>query len=204
MAEQSSTLRTRPSLLIRIRDPRDAASWLDFVTVYGPLVYGHCRGRGLSHEDAEDLTQNVFTQVARAIRTFEYQPDLGRFRGWLGTVVRNEILRLYHKRTRALPTGCDPSGPTVEMLEARGEGTAWDEEFAYHLLQTALARSRPHFEADTWRAFELIWLENRPGNAVARQLGRTVDWVYVAKSRVLKHLRQQVEDLADDAALFGW
>ena len=69
------------------------------------------------------------------------------------------------------------------------------------MLRAALVRTRPHFEPTTWRAFELVWLENRPAAEVAREAGQPIDWVYVAKSRVLKRLWEEVQDLADDAAL---
>ena len=64
---------TPPSLLLRVRDPADAAAWRTFVDIYGPLVYGYCRSARLAHEDAEDVTQEVFGRVNEAIRTFEYR-----------------------------------------------------------------------------------------------------------------------------------
>ena len=68
-----------------------AESWAAFVDLYGPLVFGHCRKRGLQHQDAEDVTQRVFAQVAQSIRGFQYDPAVWRFRDWLGTVVRNAV-----------------------------------------------------------------------------------------------------------------
>jgi hypothetical protein len=46
---------TSPSLLLRLRDPADAGSWQTFIDVYLPLVYGHCRKRGLQDADATDV-----------------------------------------------------------------------------------------------------------------------------------------------------
>jgi RNA polymerase sigma-70 factor (ECF subfamily) len=195
---------TRPSLLLRLRDPHDRESWATFVEVYGPLTYRHCRRRGLRHEDAEDVTQEVFTRIGAAIRTFEYRPDLGGFRHWLGTLVRNEVYR-FLKRTRpgTAGRGGDDSDDVLNEVAARGEDTLWAEEFNAHVLQTALARSRAHFDAQTWRAFERTWRDNRPAPEVARELGRAIDWVYVAKCRVLKRLWQEVQELADDTILLA-
>ena len=39
------------------------------------------------------MGQEVLAQVARSIRDFEYQPGRGRFRDWLGAVVRNKVCR---------------------------------------------------------------------------------------------------------------
>jgi len=200
-ASESST---RSSLLLRIRDPRDTEAWATFVNVYGPLVYRHCRGRGLHHEDAENVTQEVFARVSQSIRGFEYRPELGRFRDWLGTVTRNEINRFLKKEVRAVQgnESVEEEG-ALGRAAARGEDTAWTEEFNAHLLETALARSRPHFEEQTWRAFELVWLEKRPAVQVARELKVPIDRVYVAKSRVLERLQQEVHELAEDSALFS-
>ena len=58
---------TRDSLLARIGGPRDEEAWREFVTIYRPVVYRLARRRGLQHEDAEDLAQQVMISVRRAI-----------------------------------------------------------------------------------------------------------------------------------------
>jgi len=192
---------TRPSLLLRLRDPRDAEAWQTFVDVYGPLVYGHGRRRGLKHEDAEDVTQKVFARITDAIRTFQYEPEVGRFRDWLGAIVRNEINR-FLKQTVGTPQGKGGEvDPAVENLPATAAETPWTTEFNARVLQVALERCRPRFEPATWRAFERVWLEHAPAPLVAQEAGQPIDWVYVAKSRVLKLLAEEVRELADDAPL---
>lgn len=203
MAEEVSSFHTRPSLLVKVRDPRDAGSWRTFVDVYGPLVFAHCRRRGLKHEDAEDVTQRVFALVAQAIRSFEYQAQVGRFRDWLGAVVRNDVFHFLRQQQRQIEGRGGEEHAAIAQAESRGEEALWTEEFQAHVLEVALARSRPRFEPDTWRAFELLWQENRPPLEVASQPGRPIDWVYVAKSRVLKHVWNEVQELAEDAPL-GW
>ena len=202
MADSGSGFQTRPSLLMRLRDPADAAAWATFVDVYGPLVYGHARRRGLRHEDGEDVTQRVFARVTEAIRSFDYRPDVGRFRDWLGTVVRNEVNRFLSKESRTVRgTGGADDGGVLDNVAAPAADTAWTAEFNAHLLQVALARCRPRFEEPTWQAFERVWREHRPAAEVAREFGKPIDWVYTAKSRVLKQLWEEVQDLADDAAM---
>jgi RNA polymerase sigma-70 factor (ECF subfamily) len=110
MAENASEPFTRPSLLLRIRDPGDTESWNTFVEVYGPLIHRYGRSRGLQWADAENVTQEVFTKVAQAIRTFDYRPEQGRFRDWLGTVTCNEIKRFLKKEIRAVRGRGGPSG----------------------------------------------------------------------------------------------
>ena len=198
MSDEGSRFHTRPSLLLRVRDPLDAASWRTFVDVYGPLVYGHCRRLRLRHEDAEDVTQRAFSRVMQAIGGFDYRSEAGRFRDWLGTIVQHEIYRFW-RQSRRRTDGIQPDDAgALERVEAKTADTAWNEEFNAHVLRTALDRSRPRFEPDTWRAFELLWLEDRPAGEVAKELRRTIDWVYVAKSRVLKLLSAEVRELSKD------
>ena len=77
---------TRPSLLVRIRDARDAEAWREFVRLYSPLVYRFARRKGLQDADAADVTQDVMRAVMSSVRRLDYDPDRGSFRGWLFTL----------------------------------------------------------------------------------------------------------------------
>src|ERR1700677_3207436 len=94
---------TRPSLLLRIRDADDSDSWADFAKVYGPVIRGYCRLRGLQEADADDVSQEVLAQVTRSIGSFDYEPGRGRFRDWLGAVTRNKIVRFLEVKGRGVP-----------------------------------------------------------------------------------------------------
>jgi RNA polymerase sigma factor (sigma-70 family) len=190
---------TRPSLLLRLRDASDAQAWNTFVDVYGPLIFGRCRRKGLKHEDAEDVSQRIFAKITAAIRGFDYEPAKGRFRDWLGTVVNGEINRFFRRNSRQEKGLEHPDN--LDNLETNAEDAAWTEEFNSQVLRTALARCRPHFEDATWQAIELVWIENQSAAHAANVLQQTIASIYVAKSRVLKRLWQEVQELADDVEL---
>lgn len=189
---------TRPSLLLRIRDPQDEQSWQVFVELYGPLIHRYARNLRLQEADAADVCQEVLSQVARSIRGFQYQPERGRFRDWLGTVTRNRVNR-YFKRV------ADKSKPIDEELAdelyAPEQDSEWNDAFHTHVLKAAMDRVRPHFEEKTWEAFRLVWLEHQLAPAIADQLAIPVAGVYLAKSRVLARLREEVMQLAEDYPL---
>lgn len=197
MNVETSNPPTRPSLLLRIRDARDAAAWEEFVQVYGPMLYRYCRRRGCQEADAADVAQEVLARVTRAIGSFEYRPEQGRFRDWLGTLTRNEVIRFHEKRQRA---GCAIGGEQPRAIDERThDGDAlWLDEFHARLLEAALERIRAHFEPQTWEAFESVWLRDEPATDVAKRVGIAVEKVYVAKSRVLKRLRDEVLRLGED------
>jgi RNA polymerase sigma factor (sigma-70 family) len=187
---------THPSLLVRLRDARDAGAWSTFVDVYGPLVFSECRRRGLQHQDAEDVTQRVFERSVKGLREFRYERQRGRFRDWLGTIVRNEVYRFTQQRSRKSATQ-----PGSDYLEEAVTGPAdpeWNDAFQERILQVALDRCQPHFEPDTWAAFTAVWSESQPATDVAKQLNMPIDKVYVAKSRVLKRLTTIVEELCEE------
>jgi RNA polymerase sigma-70 factor (ECF subfamily) len=182
-------------LLVRIRKPEDAEAWQTFVRIYAPLVFNYCRRRGLQDADATDLTQEVMKEIMKSIRAFDYQPEKGRFRDWFGLIVRRELMRYWEKQKRTGKLGADD---TLAELPAGREDTAWNEEAHAQILHVALSRIRENFEAVTWQAFTKTWLENRSAAETAAQLGVPIETVYVAKSRVLKRLEDEVLDLAED------
>jgi RNA polymerase sigma factor (sigma-70 family) len=156
MRGDETGLKTRPSLLVRIRDAGDDAAWVTFVTIYGPLVYRYACRRGVQDADAADVTQDVMNKVAGTIRSFEYRPDRGRFRDWLLTITRHRVAQFYKCRAQS-PEQPFRSGE----LEKLGGGddppdADWNEAFNARVLRVALDRVRPHYEAVTWCAFEQV------------------------------------------------
>src|ERR1700724_692032 len=82
---------TRPSLLVRIRDPGDKEAWRQFVALYAPLIHGLARQRGLQDADAADLTQEALRAVVAAAPGLVYDPARGSSRVWLYRVTCNKI-----------------------------------------------------------------------------------------------------------------
>src|SRR5262245_9476066 len=106
---------TRPSLLLRLRDPRDGDAWRQCVEVYGPALYHYARKRGLQDADAADLMQDVLRNVMQAIGGLDYDPALGSFRGWLFTLAHH---RLCDRTTRARRE-CPGTGDTAMIALLR-------------------------------------------------------------------------------------
>ena len=191
---------TRPSLLVRIKDHRDRQAWGQFVEIYAPLVYETARRRGLQDSDAADVTQEVLRSVAGAVARLDYDPGKGTFRGWLYTVTRNALNTFFETQQRVpRATGDSAVQAWLEEQPARDDGAAiWDEDYQRRLLAYAAEQVRTLFEDATWQAFWQTAVEGKPGKVVAASLGMTVGAVYIARSRVLSRIKEQVRQLLDE------
>jgi RNA polymerase sigma factor (sigma-70 family) len=192
---------TRASLLVRIRDGDDKDAWRQFVRLYAPVVYGFARKRGLQDADAADLMQEVLRSVATAAGRLEYDPRRGSFRGWLYTVTRNKIFNfLDGRRRQARGSGDSGAQERLEEEPDRGQDPAalWDREYERRLFGLAAEQVRGEFQEATWQAFWQTAVEGRGAREVGEQLAMSPGAVYVAKSRVLARLREQVQQLQDE------
>jgi RNA polymerase sigma factor (sigma-70 family) len=186
---------TRPSLLVRLRDLRDERAWSEFTEIYGPLVHRFARRRGLQEADAQDLVQEVFRAVARAIERYDPAPDRGSFRGWLFRIARNLIINLLAAQRRH-PQGTGDTD-VQRMLEQcpvpSGEDSAFFEaEYRGRLIAWAAERIRGDFSETAWQAFWRSSVEGHPAKEVADCLGISLGTVYQYKSRVVVRIRREL------------
>jgi RNA polymerase sigma-70 factor (ECF subfamily) len=192
-------METSSTLLCRVRDTGDAASWREFVTLYEPLIVRYAGGRrGLSEPDARDVAQDVFARLLQALPTFALDRARGRFRTDLWQVTRSALAdRARRGRRRA---GAEREWrarhPTPD------DRAEWDRAFRRRVLGHALGRVRAARDPRAWACFERHVLGHAPAAAVARAPGVTADLVYVHSSNVLSRVRARcaacLEDLSDD------
>ena len=188
---------TRASLLVRLRDPGDGDAWRQFVQIYGPVVYGFARRRGLQDADAADLMQEVLRGLMTSARRLDYDPKRGSFRSWLFTVTRNKLIDLREKQQRGQAMGGSSAQDMFEQQPAREDESLWDEEFQRQLFSVAAAQVKGEFEQTTWSAFWSTAVDGKKPPEVAAELGISVGAVYIAKSRVQARLKERVAELAE-------
>src|SRR5262245_51242997 len=153
---------TRASLLARIKDPNDGASWQEFHDTYRRLIFGVACKAGLNEAEAQDATQDTLVAVAQNIGEFRYEPKRCSFKTWLMMIARQRIIWQLRKRKGVgglQPSAAEGTGrsPAARMSALRDDDTArtgtvermpdpetlnldalWDAEWKQHLLAAAL------------------------------------------------------------------
>lgn len=193
--------RTSQSLLERLRAAPDSAAWGRFVDLYGPLIYRWLRQFGLQDHDARDVGQEVLIAVAREMPTFQYEPGKGAFRGWLRVTVINRLRGFWRDR-KAKPAGWgrgDIKHELGELAEPGSQATRrWDDEHDRYVLTKLLELLQVEFEPTTWQAFWRVAVDGEKATNVAESMGISPNAVYLAKSHVLRRLREESDGFLDE------
>jgi RNA polymerase sigma-70 factor (ECF subfamily) len=191
---------TRPSLLLRVRDVEDREAWGEFVKLYTPLVFGHCRRHGLQEADAADVAQEVMRVAAQAMPEFQYDANRGKFRGWLLQTTRHRLHKFFASQQRAPQPASETAVERfLDQEPGADEQTRWKEDYRQRLFDWAAEKARPEFQPATWDAFWLTAVESVSVKEVAGKLGISIGAVYVARSRVMARLRELIETVTDES-----
>jgi RNA polymerase sigma factor (sigma-70 family) len=199
---------TRASLLERLKDLGDDASWKEFHQTYHELLFSVARRAGLNETEADEAVQDTLISVAKKMPGFTYDPAKDSFKGWLLTVSRWRILDQFEKRKRmegqSLLTSA-ATGVNEETRTATVERIAdpagfdlsalWGEEWEKHLLQAALGRIKRQVHPQHYEIYHLHVILGQPVREVARSLGVNMAQVHLAKFRVGQLLKKEIRRL---------
>jgi RNA polymerase sigma-70 factor (ECF subfamily) len=184
-------METPASLLKRLREPHSQQAWTRFVQLYTPLLYHWARRLGLHDPDAADLVQDVLVLLVRKLPEFTYDRNKS-FRAWLRTITHN----CWRTRCRRFELPREVHPPDLDGLaDSADEDVLSETEYRQWLVGRALELMQAEFQVTTWKACWECVVSGRAAAEVAAELGMSVGAVYMAKSRVLSRLRQELTDL---------
>jgi RNA polymerase sigma-70 factor (ECF subfamily) len=190
---------TSVSLLDRLHENTDPAAWQRLVDVYTPLIRGWLRKNSVQDTNADDLVQEVLAVVIRRFPSFQHNKRTGAFRAWLRAISIN-CARDFWKANRIRPhvTGSDFGSYLDQLADPDNPlSQAWDREHDLHVARKLMEMIEPQFAETTWKAFRRVALDGIAADDVAKELGITVNAVFIAKSRVLGRLREEAAGLIE-------
>ena len=165
----------------------DEATWVKFFELYQPVIRHFAEFAG-ARSDTDDVVQDVMVKLVEVFRSGAYRPEKGRFRAFLATITRREVINRWQKaqvraadrhvslnRTTAQEIAVQPEA--AAMLDAKWRLAQHAAAVEHVLTRTALAQR----SKDVYRAYVL---EEKPIGEVAKAFGVSRNVVSQTKTRV--------------------
>ena len=191
----TDSLPTRPSLLRRVKDWQDQASWQEFHGIYRGIIRGFALKSGLTEADADDVVQETLLEVAQKMPGFNYDPGRrGYFRAWLLQLTRWRVRDHFRKRARQRRMQSPNQGETdhTDAIEKVPDpatfdfDAAWEREWESKLLEAAREEVRRRADPQKFQIFDLCVNKEWPPGKVAGAFGVSVAQVYLVRHRLSK------------------
>ena len=190
---------TNPTLLNRLCDWRDHEAWVDFVTHYDPVIRLACRRYRLSAENIDELSQRVWIDLTRRMRTFRYDPGK-TFRGWLRRLCQSRAIDLLRKKNAdaVLSLGDQPveslwqeAGADIEAEE----DARTDRPLLLHLADEVQNAVRRRVDERTWQVFWNVAVLGHSVREASEAAGLSYYAAFAAQKRVRRMLREEGQRL---------
>jgi RNA polymerase sigma-70 factor (ECF subfamily) len=188
---------TSLTLLGQLQRGSDSSAWSRFNNIYGPLIESWLRRRGIPHDVAEDVRQEVLAKVFSEIERFDHNGREGAFRNWLRKVMHFRLRTLQRKVWRRGEDNRPDWSVVVDQLAEDDSGLSglWNEEHDAYLIERLMEMVADEFQPQSLQAFRRVVLQGEEVTAVAESLAITPNAVRIAQSRVLAALRRVGEGL---------
>ena len=200
----SDSIPTRPSLLRRVKDWQDQASWQEFHDIYRGIIRGFALKSGLTEADADDVVQETLVEVAQKMPGFNYDPARrGYFRAWLLQLTRWRVRDHFrkHARQRRMHSPNKEATDQTDAIERVPDpavldcDAAWEQEWESKLLEAAREEVRRRADPQKFQIFDLCVHKEWPPGKVAEAFGVSVGQVYLVRHRLSKMIEAAAKRL---------
>ena len=202
MSEKSenSIFKTSNTLLDRVKNPDDKSAWNEFVNYYEQYIYNIIRHIGLPEQDAQELCQDTLLKLWKKLPDFVYDRNRGKFRSWLGVMIRNQCNRHFQKQKRK-ETVIDPNNEILEdesdYTENHNIDMIIENEWNSYISNLAWENVKKRFKENSQKAF-LLHLDEVPIEKIAEECNIKSNTVYVSINRVQMHLKEEIKRLNEE------
>ena len=195
-------IRTRATLLLRLKDWQDQAGWQDFFDTYWGLIFSLAVKCGLSPVEAEDVVQETLLAVAKLMPTFQYDPAIGSFKSWLLNLTRwriaDHLRNRRHLEISEADAPADGSPPVKLPAPVHDPEEVWDEEWEKAIYQAAVLRTKRKVDPAHWQLFDCHVVKGWSAGDTAKALAVPVGQVYLVKHRLADVVKSEVERLKQE------
>jgi RNA polymerase sigma-70 factor (ECF subfamily) len=201
--DRDNLIPTRHSLLRRLKDRDDEASWEDFFATYSRLIYNVSVKAGLTDAESKDVVQETVMTVAKKIHEFQANPARGSFKAWLLQTTRWRIADQFRKRSpgarpRQLAEDETSLTPTTDRIPDPASlniDAIWDEDWKHNLADAAMVKLKTQVDPEQYQMFDLHVIKQLPAAQVAEKMGVKLGKVYFAKYKVSRLLKKEIKRL---------
>jgi RNA polymerase sigma-70 factor (ECF subfamily) len=198
------SIATRASLLDRLKDREDQASWQEFFDIYWQLIYRVGKKAGLTDAEAQDVVQETVISVSNKLPGFTYDPKVCSFKTWMLRLTRWRIIDTFRKRLpQNAPNGDGTATSPLERIPDESSlnlDVVWDEEWEKSLLTAALQRVKPLLKPEHFQIFDLYAMRQLQVSEVADIMGVSAARIYLVKHRVAGLVKRAVKELKAKSA----
>jgi DNA-directed RNA polymerase specialized sigma24 family protein len=165
------------------------------------IMYG--RKADLSRDQIRELIDMVFDMVRTKKLVTGYDSTKGRFRDYLGGIIRNQIMMLRRRalaKKRNLVVATETLPEPAELYSEDGE---WNYLWQKYLLSLALDELKSKVSAKHFQIFQLCQLQGKDADFVAKFFQESKSNIYAISSRCTKTLKDLVSELREDLPMDG-
>ncbi len=186
--EPGSTVRTRTSLLRAVSGKDGGTRWEEFDCTYRAIVLGMARKQGMAHHDAEDVTQDVFRDLARTLGKFQTGGRRGSFRRYLANLVRWRVINARESRKRRDADELDAPDEAgglalIEKIPAPEQIPPHSEAEFRDIITQAMSVLARDLKPKDIQILDHYFCKGWPAKRVASALGTTATNVFVVTHR---------------------
>jgi RNA polymerase sigma factor (sigma-70 family) len=204
--DEPSSLKTRPSLLNRLKSGDDDESWQAFYRIYGKLVRDFAIQAGLTDTEADEVVQETAIAMARHLPEYRYDPKVCRFKTWLLNQASWRIKDQFRKRKKETAqnhSSDHDSDETATINRVPDAAVAdldavFETQWRKNLFDEAMERVKVKFSLKQFQIFDLVVFKEWPAATVAHSLGVSLANVYVTRHRISSAIKKETKRLESE------
>ena len=194
---ENNSVSTRATLIDRVKNQYDENSWNEFVLAYRPFIFGLIGKLGVELQDRDDISQRILIGLWEKLPEFEYNPQVSRFRTWLGKVIRNQVYSYFSRNSYEQKKRTYFGEENQNSSESSKVYEIMEKEWKVFISNLAWENIKDQFSEKTQDCF-LLLSEGKSPQQVASLLDLDVSTIYVHKKRVLDKLYREISKLNKD------